>query len=162
MSKNRRRFTLIELLVVVAIIAILAAMLLPVLSQAKTRAKAVLCVSNLRQCAMSFPMYAGDWDSYLPVTVDYNGGGGPGYPDQKPWHTYVDDYMAEGGLERAQDTHDRWHNSGGNAPGGSVFWCPEMQNWTERVTTWEGVQTWWNPAKHPWTDPTEPDYWTNT
>jgi len=65
MKKNG--FTLIELLVVIAIIAILAAMLLPALSQARERARSAVCMNNLKQLMIAYIMYAADNDGYQPV-----------------------------------------------------------------------------------------------
>ena len=56
----RRRFTLIELLIVIAIIAILAGMLLPVLNKARESGKSVLCINNLKSLGTAVQMYADD------------------------------------------------------------------------------------------------------
>jgi prepilin-type N-terminal cleavage/methylation domain-containing protein len=60
-------FTLIELLVVIAIIAILAAILLPVLSQAQERGKRTSCLNNLKQITMGALVYANDNNNFVPA-----------------------------------------------------------------------------------------------
>jgi prepilin-type N-terminal cleavage/methylation domain-containing protein/prepilin-type processing-associated H-X9-DG protein len=67
--KNKMIFTLIELLVVVAIIAILAAMLLPALNKARGKAKAVSCLNNLKNISQFLALYQADWNGYFPGAV---------------------------------------------------------------------------------------------
>jgi len=63
---KHKAFTLIELLVVIAIIAILAAILFPVFAQAREKARAISCVSNLKQIALASIMYSQDYDETYP------------------------------------------------------------------------------------------------
>ena len=62
----KRGFTLIELLVVIAIIAILAAILFPVFAQAREKARAISCLSNLKQIGIGVTMYSQDNDEAMP------------------------------------------------------------------------------------------------
>src|SRR5215467_667793 len=73
MRKHHRKsgFTLIELLVVIAIIAILAAILFPVFAQAREKARAISCVSNMKQIGLGMMMYVQDFDETYPPNQYY-------------------------------------------------------------------------------------------
>jgi prepilin-type N-terminal cleavage/methylation domain-containing protein/prepilin-type processing-associated H-X9-DG protein len=67
--KRKNAFTLIELLVVIVIIAILASLLLPVLSRSKQESQGIKCLSNTRQLTTAWMTYAGDSGDYLMTNI---------------------------------------------------------------------------------------------
>jgi prepilin-type N-terminal cleavage/methylation domain-containing protein len=89
--KRRRGFTLIELLVVIAIIAILAAILFPVLARARESARSTSCLSNLRQLNTALLMYLDDWDRKVPFAANEYSKVEDHYTDQV-WNNISDEF----------------------------------------------------------------------
>ena len=87
--QSERGFTLVELLIVVAIIAVLAAFLFPVIAQAREKARQTTCAGNLRQLDGAFRMYAQDNDDRLPT----QGAGGPVDAVTTAWETPLHPYL---------------------------------------------------------------------
>jgi prepilin-type N-terminal cleavage/methylation domain-containing protein len=75
LRKREKAFTLIELLVVVAVIAILAASLLPALAAAKPKARLVVCSNNLRQVGLAFRTWAIAHNGNTPMSLSQSQGG---------------------------------------------------------------------------------------
>ena len=89
MKSNRlaNGFTLIELLVVIAIIAILAAILFPVFSQAKASAQNASCANNAKQIGMGLLIYTQNYDDKLPIIIASN------WDIETMWQKKIQPYM---------------------------------------------------------------------
>jgi type II secretory pathway pseudopilin PulG len=80
-NSAKRGFTLVALLFIIAVLAILAAMLLPALAAAKRKAQRINCVNNLKQCGLAFRIWEGDNGDKYPMDVATDKGGTMEYTD---------------------------------------------------------------------------------
>lgn len=101
----KRAFTLIELLIVIAIIAILSAILFPVVGQAREQARKLSCVSNTRQMANAILMYTQDYDQSYPLCTDSQTGIDPDH--FYTWQDLVQPYARNWNIAICPDSLHR-------------------------------------------------------
>jgi len=112
--KKSRAFTLIELLVVIAIIALLMSILMPALQRVREQARAVGCMSNLKQWSLIFSMY----------TDDHNGEFQQGLNQGHHWIIVTRPYFSD-----INDT--------------DLFYCPSATKRVEEIGRWGSDSAWW-------------------
>jgi prepilin-type N-terminal cleavage/methylation domain len=162
-------FTLIELLVVIAIIAILAAILFPVFAQARSKARQASDMSNLKQIALGWMMYAQDYDERLIPRALYVGDCGEGAGREWAfWYVAVHPYIKNGQIftspQFSADVTERWGDdwlcmrlhpnlaSDGNIYGSYTANYFETWSWGAGTTWNDGGEHYglrWEPADTP-------------
>jgi prepilin-type N-terminal cleavage/methylation domain-containing protein/prepilin-type processing-associated H-X9-DG protein len=126
----RAAFTLIELLVVIGIIAILAAMLLPVLSRAKQKGQQAYCLSNVKQLGLAMTIYTGDNNDVYAGAASANTYGF----NMADWIYWRSPAVVQGGVTYSVDQSPlvKVLGTGGST---NMFRCPMDVNDTFRMNT---------------------------
>jgi prepilin-type N-terminal cleavage/methylation domain-containing protein/prepilin-type processing-associated H-X9-DG protein len=126
---RKRGFTLIELLVVIAIIAILAGILFPVFAQAREKARASVCGSNIKQIGTAVLMYIQDYDETMPLVMINT--------PRSTWAGLIQPYEKNWQMHKCPNMADAL-----TAAGGSSIWTDPRYATTANLSVWQGYG--WN------------------
>ena len=125
---NGAGFTLIELLVVIAIIALLMAILFPVLRKAREQGRDVVCRNNLRQIGLAANFYADHYGLYIPRSAEWGG-------NIKPWFQLFMPFLAQKPVD------DDYRNV-------KIFRCPSYPD--KEQTVCYVVNGWGSESNNGW------------
>jgi prepilin-type N-terminal cleavage/methylation domain-containing protein/prepilin-type processing-associated H-X9-DG protein len=126
---RRPAFTLIELLVVISIIALLLALLLPVLASSRTVARFAVCKSNLRQLGIAGVNYAVDNDEIIPTQAP-----GRSTDPASIWNTRFYGNLTPNKVSRWY-TKFSFYKKSEAEEGGTIFNCPQVRAVMKRDST---------------------------
>jgi prepilin-type N-terminal cleavage/methylation domain-containing protein/prepilin-type processing-associated H-X9-DG protein len=110
---KRRGFTLIELLAVIAVIAMLMAILMPVLRKAREKGKDMICRNNLRQIGLAANFYAGEYSFLIPRSAEWGG-------SIRPWFQLFMPFLSQRAVS-------------GDYRGVRIFRCPSYPDKRQTV-----------------------------
>jgi prepilin-type N-terminal cleavage/methylation domain-containing protein/prepilin-type processing-associated H-X9-DG protein len=143
-NKVRRGFTLIELLVVIAIIAILAAILFPVFAQAREKARAISCLSNIKQVGIAAAMYTQDYDELMvgPIEGSSDAGLKAANISNAYWPLLLNPYIKNWQVFRCPDSADPQGVWGS----GASAWYGNWMNDSSIGYNYLGLADWYDVA----------------